>query len=251
MSERKAIFLLMADILVFGAHPDDAEFGMGASMVKFVRSGASVALCVLTRGEAGTYGTGEQREGEMKAAAKKLGGELTILSFRDCQIADSFETRVALAEVIRAYRPRLVFAPYHTNHSYHKDGAAHPDHTATGTIVLSAARYARFSGLKEVKGEPWNAEHLLYYMVPRTRTPSVVNDVSAYMEEWESIARCHTSQLSLRDGKVLESLRRFREAYGNMIGVTCAEGFIIEEPLVFDLSHFMATTSQPGGVPQS
>ena len=43
------ILVLMADILVFGAHPDDPEFGMGAGMVKFVRSGASVALCVLTR----------------------------------------------------------------------------------------------------------------------------------------------------------------------------------------------------------
>ena len=249
MKGREAIFLLMADILVFGAHPDDAEFGMGASMVKFVRSGASVALCVLTRGEAGTYGTGEQREGEMKAAAKKLGGELTILSFHDCQVADSFESRVALAEVIRIYRPRLVFAPYHTNASYHKDGAAHPDHTATGTIVRSAARYARFAGLKEVKGEPWNADHLLYYMVPRTQVPSVINDVTPYMEEWESIARCHTSQLSLRDGKVLESLRRFREATGNMIGVRWAEGFIVEEPLVFDLALFMTASAQPGGVP--
>jgi bacillithiol biosynthesis deacetylase BshB1 len=251
MPAGKDIFQVMADILVFGAHPDDAEFGMGASMVKFVRSGASVAVCVLTRGEAGTYGTAEQREGEMKAAANKLGGELTILSFRDCQVADSFEARVALAEVIRIYRPRLIFAPYHTNASYHKDGAAHPDHTATGTIVRSAARYARFAGLKEVRGAPWNAEHLLYYMVPRTHTPTVVNDVSAFMEEWESIASCHTSQMSLRDGKVLESLRRGREAYGNLIGVTSAEGFIIEEPLVFDLSLFMSTSAQPGGVPQS
>jgi N-acetylglucosamine malate deacetylase 1 len=85
----------MADILVFGAHPDDAEFGMGASMVKFVRSGASVAVCVLTRGEAGTFGTPEGREKEMRAAAEKLGSSLDILSFRDCQVFDSFEARVA------------------------------------------------------------------------------------------------------------------------------------------------------------
>ena len=163
---RPRILVLMADILVFGAHPDDAEFGMGASMVKFVRSGATVALCVLTRGESGTFGTPEQREREMKAAAEKLGGELEILSYRDCQVFDTFEARVRLAEVVRRFRPKIVFAPYHTNPSYHKDGAAHPDHTATGTIVRSALRYARFAGLKEAKGEPWNAEHLLYYMVP-------------------------------------------------------------------------------------
>jgi N-acetylglucosamine malate deacetylase 1 len=238
----------MADILVFGAHPDDAEFGMGASMVKFARSGASVAVCVLTRGEAGTFGTAEQREQEMRTAAGRLGAELEIFDFKDCQIFDSYEARIQLAGAVRRFRPRILFAPYHTNPSYHKDGAAHPDHAATGTIVRSAARYARFSGLKDVAGEPWNAEHILYYMVPRTRTPTLLNDVSAFMGEWESIARCHTSQMSLRDGKVLDGLRRFREAYGNMIGAAHAEAFISEEPLVFDLAHFMTTSSQPGGV---
>jgi bacillithiol biosynthesis deacetylase BshB1 len=229
----------MADILVFGAHPDDAEFGMGASMVKFVRSGASVALCVLTRGESGTFGTPEQREGEMKAAARMLGCELEILSYRDCQVSDSFEARVRLAEVVRKFQPKIVFSPYHTNHSFHKDGAAHPDHTATGTIVRSALRYARFAGLKEAKGEPWNAEHLLYYMVPKGRMPTLLNDVTPYMEEWQSIASCHTSQLNLRDGKVLQNLRRFREAYGNILGVECAEGFVSEEPITFDLETFL------------
>jgi LmbE family N-acetylglucosaminyl deacetylase len=238
----------MADILVFGAHPDDAEFGMGASMVKFARSGASVAVCVLTRGEAGTFGTPEGREAEMRAAAEKLGGSLDILSFRDCQVFDSFEARVALAEVIRKHRPRIIFAPYHTNPSFHKDGGAHPDHCATGAIARSAARYARFAGLKEAAGAPWNADHLLYYMVPRSRTPSLLNDVTPYMAEWEGIARCHQSQMNLRDGKVLEGLRRFRESYGTMLGVPYAEAFVDEEPVIFDLSLFMRSSAQPGGV---
>lgn len=220
---------------------------MGASIVKFVRSGASVALCVLTRGESGTFGTPEQREREMRAAAAMLGIELEILSYRDCQVFDTFETRVRLAEVVRKFRPRIVFSPYHTNPSYHKDGAAHPDHTATGQIVRSALRYARFAGLKEARGEPWNAEHLLYYMIPRSRTPSLLNDVSAYMDEWQTVASCHVSQLSLRDGKVLDSLRRFREGYGNLIGVECAEGFVSEEPIIFDLGLFMTSSAQPGG----
>jgi bacillithiol biosynthesis deacetylase BshB1 len=241
----------MADILVFGAHPDDAEFGMGASLVKFVRSGASVTVCVLTRGEAGTFGTAEMREAEMRAAAAKLGSAIEVLSFRDCQVFDTFEARVALAEVVRRHRPRIVFAPCHTNPTFHRDGASHPDHMATGLIVRSALRYARFAGLKEVKGEPWDATHLLYYMVPRTRKPTLINDVSPYMEEWESIARCHESQMSIRDGTILQSLRRFREAYGNLIGVAHAEAFLSEEPIVFDLGQLMNTAPQPGGVPPS
>jgi N-acetylglucosamine malate deacetylase 1 len=239
----------MADILVFGAHPDDAEFGMGASLVKFVRSGLSVTVCVLTRGEAGTYGTAEGREAEMKAAAAKLGGALEILSFKDCQVFDTFEARVALAEVIRRHRPRLVFAPSPVNPAFHKDGASHPDHMATGQVTRAALRYARFAGLKEVRGEPWDAAHLLYYMVPRTRRPTFVNDVTPYMDEWETIARCHESQMAIRGGRIMHSLRRFRETYGTLIGVAYGEAFLSEEPLVFDAAALLATTPQPGTVP--
>ena len=67
------------------------------------------------------------------------------------------------------------------------------------------------------------------------------------MDEWRTIASCHTSQLNLRDGKVLDNLRRFREAYGNLLGVECAEGFLSEEPIVFDLGLFMRESAQPGG----
>jgi LmbE family N-acetylglucosaminyl deacetylase len=237
----------MADILVFGAHPDDAEFGMGASMAKFVRCGASVTVCVLTRGEAGTFGTAEQREGEMRAAARRLGGEIEILDFKDCQVFDSYASRAALAAVIRRHRPRIIFSPYHTNPSSHLDGAAHPDHLATGLIVKSAARYARFAGLKDIPGEPWNADSLLYYMVPRSRLPTILNDVSDFMEEWESIARCHESQMALRDGKVMEALRKFRQNYGIVAGVAFAEGFIMEEPVMFDMRSFLERAA-PGSV---
>ena len=235
----------MADILVFGAHPDDVEFGMGASLVKFVRGGASACVSVLTRGEAGTFGTPAQREKEMRTAAEKLGCCLEILSFMDCHIFDSFEARIQLAQVIRKHRPRVIFAPYHANPSFHKDGAAHPDHVATGLIVHSAARYARFTGLKELTGEKWNADHIIYYMVPRSLRPNLLNDVSAHMDEWETIARCHESQMNLREGKVMEGLRRYRESYGTMMGVAYAEGFYIEEPIVFELDQFLGIGRSP------
>ncbi len=222
---------------------------MGASMVKFVRAGASLTVCVLSRGEAGTFGTAAQREEEMRAAARKLGGGIEILSFVDCQIFDSYESRIKVAEVIRAQRPKLVFAPYHTQTGNHKDGGAHPDHAATGTIVRSALRYARFAGLKEVRGEPWNADHVIYYMVPRARMPSLLNDVSDYMDEWEGIARCHQSQMSIRDGKVLEFLRAMRGTYGGMMAVRYAEGFITDDPIPFDLPLFLRGTPRPPGAP--
>ena len=230
----------MADILVFGAHPDDAEFGMGASMVTFVRRGYSVAVCVLSRGEAGTFGTPEEREREMRDAAAMLGASIDVLDFQDCRIADSYESRIALAAVIRKHRPKAVFAPYHTNPASHNDGAAHPDHTACGTIARSAARYARFRGLKDLSGEPWNARHLIYYMVPRSLRPTLMHDVTEAMGDWERIAQCHRSQMNLRDGRLLENLRRFREGYGAQLGVPFAEAFHMEEPMRLDMGSLLS-----------
>ena len=229
----------MADVLVFGAHPDDAEFGMGASLVKFVRSGASVAVCVLTRGEAGTFGTPEQREREMRAAAAKLGAAIEVLDFADCRVADTVESRMKLAEVIRRHRPRLVFAPYHTNPASHHDGLSHPDHVATGAIVRAAARFAKFRGLSDLAGEAWDAAYLLYYMVPRTMRPTFFNDVTSHMAEWEGIARCHESQMQLRGGAIIERLKAHRQGYGAAMGAAYAEGFWIEDPLPFDLDWFL------------
>jgi bacillithiol biosynthesis deacetylase BshB1 len=229
----------LVDILVFGPHPDDAEFAMGASLLKFIREGRTATLCVLTRGESGTYGTPKVREEEMKEACRKMGANLEMLQFRDCQIFDNFENRLTLAGVIRKHRPRVIFAPYHTNPGSHLDGTAHPDHTATGTLVRFAARYAKFKGIAELKQKPWAAGHLIYYMLPRCLKPNLVVDISDYMAEWEEAANSHQSQMQLRSGAVLKYLRDVRVKNGMLAGLQYAEGFFIEEPVVFDIDLFM------------
>ena len=229
----------MGGILIFGAHPDDVEFGMGGSILKFADQGVSVSICVLTRGEAGTFGTRESREAEMRKAAAMSGATIDILDFVDCRIFDTFEARLELARVIRERRPVLIFAPYHTNAHGHRDGASHPDHLATGMLAKAAARYARFRGIRELEGEPWNARSIVYYIVPRTMNPNLMVDVSAYMERWEELCRCHTSQLAIRDGKVLEHLRELRRTWGALAGVDHAEAFHSDDPIPFDVRSFL------------
>ena len=228
----------MMEVLVFGAHPDDAEFGMGASIVKFVDEGARVSICVLTRGEAGSYGTPEEREQEMRRAASDAGAQLDILDLEDCRVFDTFEYRLALARIIRKRRPAVIFAPYHTNPHGHRDGAAHPDHLAAGVLARAAARYARFRGFRYLEGEPWNARAPIYYIVPRTFNPNLVVDVTRYMDRWEQLCRAHASQLGLREGRILEHLRDLRRSWGMMAGVEYAEAFHSEDPIPLDLSLF-------------
>lgn len=233
----------MVDILIFGAHPDDAEFGMGGSIIKFLHQKKTVAFCVLTQGENSTLGKPQERVLEMQRAAAKLKVPLEILDLMDCRIFDNYDNRVILAKIIRKYKPRIVFAPYHTNHSSHKDGASHPDHTATGVLVRNAARYARFGGIRDLQDEPWCTDHLLYYILPRHIRPTLMIDVTEYMPKWEELLRIYASQIKLKNNGMISYLQQIRQWYGFLSGVSYAEGFLIEEPFLFDIDFLLADGS--------
>ncbi|MDD4989492.1 MAG: PIG-L family deacetylase, partial [Candidatus Pacebacteria bacterium] len=66
----------MKKILVFGAHPDDVEFGCGGLLIKEIENGSKVKIVVCSLGEAGTNGTPEGRKNEAEEAAKFIGAEI-------------------------------------------------------------------------------------------------------------------------------------------------------------------------------
>src|SRR5271155_5766540 len=100
------------NILAVGAHPDDIEFGCAAILLKEIKKGNRVKLLVLSRGEAGTGGTPEQREQESREAARTMGAEIEFLDFGgDCRIEYTLENRLRIAAEIRKVRPSIVLAP--------------------------------------------------------------------------------------------------------------------------------------------
>src|SRR6516165_7847790 len=66
-------------LLVFGAHPDDIEFGCGGVVALESRAGRTVHFVVCSRGEAGTHGTPRQRASEAKRAAALLGATIEFV----------------------------------------------------------------------------------------------------------------------------------------------------------------------------
>ncbi|MBN1792990.1 PIG-L family deacetylase [Candidatus Woesearchaeota archaeon] len=221
------------DVLFFSAHPDDAEFGAGGTLLLLAKK-FKVANIILTRGEAGTYGTPEIREKETGSAARLAGIDFEFLDFRDNFVEDNAENAHMIAHVIRKYRPRIIFAPYHTNSSSHLDGVSHPDHTATGSLVLKAARFAKFKNAR-LKGEAHAARRIVYFMVPRYTKPSLIIDVSQAASSLKKLWACHKSQVqNLAKGKLEERLLSSRRALGQLAGVSYAEGFLVEEPLRID-----------------
>ena len=58
------------DILVFAAHPDDAELGCAGTLMKQIEAGSKVGIVDLTQGEMGSRGTIESRYEEATAASE-------------------------------------------------------------------------------------------------------------------------------------------------------------------------------------
>src|SRR5579883_2465418 len=93
-------------LLVFGAHPDDIEFGCGGIIVREAQTGRSVNLVVCSKGEAGTNGTAAQRESESLAAAQLLGVSCQFIEFDGDSKLEFKKTHVLkIAQIIRQLKP--------------------------------------------------------------------------------------------------------------------------------------------------
>ncbi len=220
------------DVLAFGAHPDDLEFGMGGTLVRMVREGLAVTEVVLTRGEAGTYGDPDVRVREQQRAAEIIGCGLRFMDFRDGEVEATREGVVKIVELIRELRPRICFAPVERSPYTHRDRAAHPDHLATGKLVKRACRLAKFRKFITRDSEPHLVGNLFFYMVPKGVLPTFVVDFSDHYDDWIRAISAHESQITnLRGGDLRSYLEAYKILYGSFIDRKYADGFYSPEPL--------------------
>jgi N-acetylglucosamine malate deacetylase 1 len=84
---------MSVDVLLFGAHPDDVEWGAGGSMLILKAKGTSFGVVDPTRGEMGSRGTSEERDKEAQEAASLVGARFREnLGMPDCGVIDSVRT---------------------------------------------------------------------------------------------------------------------------------------------------------------
>jgi len=106
-------------VLAVGAHPDDIEFGCGATLAKWADAGAAVHMFICTDGSKGTWDPDADlatlvatREEEQLLAAKVLGvAGSRFLRRVDGELANDEAARSALALAIRDLTPDVVTEP--------------------------------------------------------------------------------------------------------------------------------------------
>lgn len=220
------------DVVFFGAHPDDVEWGVGG-IALLLGGRMSFAIVDLTEGELGSRGTPDQRKVEAAAAAQFLGSaSRESLRLPDCGLVDTPDNRRYIAAVVRRHRPTIVLAPYWQDR--------HPDHAAAGLMVRNAQLFCTLKN----SGDP-NPPHkpavFLFYPLNNFQQPSFVVDTSEVFERKLDLIRIHRSQFSktaqefgvLAHGVSdyifgLESRDRYA---GSLIGAHYGEALIADQPL--------------------
>lgn len=123
-------------IIVFGAHPDDAQYKAGGSAAKWIRAGHQVKLVSVTNGDVGHWQSAggplaERRLAEVRKADALIGAETEVLDIHDGELVPSLENRQKIIRLIREWKADVVIA--------HRPWDYHPDHRYVGVLVQDAA----------------------------------------------------------------------------------------------------------------
>ena len=124
------------NVIVIGAHPDDAETSTGGTAIKFAKMGHNVLFVSLTNGDAGHYNMGgghlaKIRRAEAQEAGKRLGVTYKVLDNHDGELMPTLEARLQVIRLIREWKADVVIGPRPYDY--------HPDHRNTAIILQDAA----------------------------------------------------------------------------------------------------------------
>lgn len=222
------------DILIFGAHADDAEIGMGATVAKHTERGLRVGICDLTYAEMSSNGSVETRLEEAEQAAKILGLSVrTNLGLPDRGLFVTQANIERITQEIRKFKPRLVFAPYWQDR--------HPDHIACSNLIQEAVFNAKLRKYLP-ESDPVNVEHMYFYFINDVYEADLMVNVTDSYDKKIAALSAYRSQFISGQGTVATPLNQGYiervEARDRLMGqkrmITYAEGFVSKLPFVID-----------------
>ena len=188
---------MKTDVLVFAAHPDDAELNIGGTIASLVKQGKKVGIVDLTQGEMGTRGTIQTRKKEVELASGILGiNYRSNLDLGDSLLHNSKENQLKVIREVRKLTPSICItgAPHDR----------HPDHGKATQLVLDSLFY---SGLAKIETsdehgamqQSWRPYHILHYMQDQPFDPDFINDISSFWEIKKAAIEAYKTQLNVAE----------------------------------------------------
>ena len=193
-------------VLVFGAHPDDMEIGMGGTIARHVDAGHDVLMVIAT--------IPSQREARMQEAqegARVLGARLDVLDIPPDDLGLNRRTIREFDRLLASVDPHLVYT--------HWDQDSHQDHNTVARAVIAAGRRNRCSLLMYEQTIPGG-------VVPGGFKAQSFVDISDFVERKRQSILVHRTQIELNGGDWwLDGVRGRAMYHGYQMNVAFAEAF--------------------------
>ncbi len=243
--------------LAIGAHPDDIEFGCGATLAKWAAAGCRVHHLVLTDGSKGTWDPSAdladlvaRRADECRAAAATLTGPGTpdtparrddrvqFLDRVDGALENGAAERRAVVEIIRTLRPAAILG-----HDPWRRYRLHPDHRAAGFLTVDALVAARdphfFPDLGLVPHRPdalllFEADEANHVEDAGGFAETKIEALLCHASQWQSTMGIETTGVSGNDDPMVafgEKVRRQLASHGRLAGLRYGEAFHVMDDL--------------------
>jgi LmbE family N-acetylglucosaminyl deacetylase len=229
-------------VLVIVAHPDDAEFGCGGTLAKWIREGWEATIVICTDASGGGADDAvdvgpearraitDTRKAEQRAAADVLGVKnLLFLDQPDGRIEPTLELRKMLVRAMRTYKPYrlLCQSPERAWKPQYRIGRHHPDHIAVGTAAIAAMYPASQNGwdFPELLTEGLKPHKIKELYVMGAPELNYAVDISDVFDVKIEALRAHHSQLGSDFPRVEKMMREWAANFGEPFGLAAAEVF--------------------------
>src|SRR3954452_10314006 len=205
-----------ARALAIGAHPDDIEFGAGATLAKWAAAGCELFHLVCTDGSKGSWDPDEDtarlvavRQEEQRAASRALGGkgECMFLGWPDGELESGLRQRWEVAYWIRRCRPDVVLG-----HDPWRRWRLHPDHRNAGFLCTDGVVAARDPHFFREQGLAHHRPSAI--LLFECEEPDHAEDVTGFVDAKVAALLEHRSQFvtthDITDVEDLAQVERFR-----------------------------------------
>lgn len=216
----------MKKVLVIAPHPDDEILGCGGTMIKHIKAGDEVFVCIATKGCLPLFSpeSVEKVRSEAKKCHNLIGVKKTFfLDFPAAMMekVERYEMNGKVLDVIRDVQPDIVFIPHW--------GDMQKDHQMVAEACMVALRPKYEPKVKAIYSyetmseTAWNAPNIQNEFIP-----NVFVDITETLEKKKDALKVFETQVSPSpDARSLESIEALAKYRGALMHVAAAEAFML------------------------
>lgn len=211
-------------VLVIAPHADDEIIGVGGTIIKHIKNGDRVYVCIVTKGAKPLFSeeTVNTIRRETIECHTKIGIEKTyFLEFPSVMLesVNRYELNNRISDVIQEVCPNEVYIPHIGD--MQKDHQMVTEAAMVGLRPKYKHRIERIYAYETLSETGWNIPNVQNEFIP-----NVYVDISNEMQEKLKAMECYASQLGTfpeaRSLEAIEALAKFR---GTTANISRAEAF--------------------------